>query len=792
MLQYGWTLLLNTGASIVIALIAAIRPDLSMRLSARIRASRAFCRAALFVLLPGLAGCSPSENGLVSLHGNWRFAQGFEADWTRELPAEQKQTLEIPARLGKQVNQLAGYRGWITLQKEIPAELVARARNGESLALRTGWTGDVIRVYAGTQLAAKLGEDEPYQSAQFRYILANLPSNFVTDPAANANPAAARQLLTIALYSPGDTELELGGPIEIGPSALVYRSFWLGEAASLGVIAMYSTAGIFYVLLGLRRLHEPFSLYFGLLCLTACMYWFMRTGMRDLVFGEAVLFRIKVEYIVLLALPPLFLVFVTQFLERRYTGPALGLSAWSAALAIIALFGNYRVVNLVLVAFNITTVLAIAYMLYYIGVAVIRRRPNALYLVFGIIVLAGASVFDILGVRGLHGGPEVARFALVFCVMGIAGKLARDYMKMGASLEHANRELERRYAQVNQEKESIARENDALRSLTRAVARRFVRAAPQQWIVFGSAAMQSVMELIELASRTNVPVLIEGESGTGKELVAALIHKRAGRPGSPFVAVNCGAIPEALLENELFGHDRGAFTGADRVYAGRFEESNGGTLFLDEIGEMPLVLQTRLLRVLQERLFRRLGGKTDLPWTGRLVLATHRDLEKSVKDGAFRQDLYYRIKVVTIRIPPLRERPEDVLILADYFLRKAARRLKKGRLKLTDELRSVLLSYDWPGNVRELENAILSAAIMAGDGELTASAFPGASIRESEASAGVDGIAVDDFDTAVGNLEKRLLTRALEMAEGNQSEAARALGLTRKRLTYKIKQYQIQ
>ncbi|MBL8019087.1 MAG: sigma 54-interacting transcriptional regulator [Leptospirales bacterium] len=750
-----------------------------------------FLRASLLVLLLALPGCSATQNEPVSLHGTWRFAEGFDVAWTRGLPVDQPQTLEIPARLGKQVNRLIGYRGWITLQKEIPEELVARARKGESLAIRTGWTGDVIRVYAGGRLVTQLGDAEPYKSAQFRYILTNLPSNFLNDPATSA-PSTERspQFLTIALYSPGDTEFELGGPIEIGPSPLVYRSFWLGEAGSLGIIAMYSTAGIFYVLLGLRRLHEPFSLYFGLLCLTACLYWFMRTGMRDLVFGEAVLARIKVEYIVLLALPPLFLIFVTQFLEQRYTRAGLGLAAWSAALALVALFGNYRIVNLVLLGFNVTTVLAIGYMLFYIVRAVMRRRPNALYLVFGMVLLAGASVFDILGVRGLHEGPEIARFALVFCVMGIAGKMARDYMKMGVSLENANRELERRYEQVNQEKETIARENDALRSLTRAVARRFVRAAPQQWIVFGSAAMQSVMELIELASRTNVPVLIEGESGTGKELVAALIHKQAGRADAPFVAVNCGAIPEALLENELFGHDRGAFTGADRLYAGRFEESNGGTLFLDEIGEMPLVLQTRLLRVLQEKMFRRLGGKTDLPWTGRLVLATHRDLEKRVKDGAFRQDLYYRIKVVTIRIPPLRERPEDVLILADYFLRKAARRLKKGRLKLTDELRSVLLSYDWPGNVRELENAILSAAIMAGDGPLTASAFP-TPTRDTQPRMGLDDLASRDFDTEVGNLEKRLLTSALENAEGNQSEAARALGLTRKRLTYKIKQYQI-
>jgi DNA-binding NtrC family response regulator len=777
--------------SSIVRFLAASRSSSSPRILTQVRSLRPFLRTGFLVLLSGFTGCVPSDGGLVSLEGSWRFAEGFETAWTRGLPASEKQTLEVPARLGKQVNRLSNYRGWITLQTEIPEDLMVRARAGESLALRTGWTGDVIRVYAGSHMAAKLGEAEPYKSAQFRYILTNLPSNFMSPPA-EGGPALEHnpKLLTIALYSPGDTELELNGPIEIGPSAIVYRSFWMGEAASLGIIAMYSTAGIFYLLLGLRRLHEPFSLYFGLLCLTACLYWFMRTGMRDLLFGEAVLTRIKVEYIVLVALPPLFLVFVTQFLERRYTWPALGLAGWSAALAVVAALGNYRIVNLVLATFNLTTVLTIGYMLYYIVSAVVHRRPNALYLIFGMLVLAGATVFDILGVRGLHGGPEVARFALVFCVMGIAGKLARDYMKMGASLERANRELERRYEQVNQEKESIARENDALRSLTRAVARRFVRATPQQWIVFGSAAMQAVMELIELASRTNVPVLIEGESGTGKELVAALIHKRAGRAGSPFVAVNCGAIPEALLENELFGHDRGAFTGADRSYAGRFEESNGGTLFLDEIGEMPLILQTRLLRVLQGKVFRRLGGRTDMPWTGRLLLATHRDLERSVKDGNFRQDLYYRIKVVTIRIPPLRERPEDVLILADYFLRKAARRLKKSRLKLTDELRSILLSYDWPGNVRELENTMLSAAIMAGDGELTAAAFPRPAAGESALTVRADG-SVTDFDTTVGNLEKRLLARALKDAEGNQSEAARALGLTRKRLTYKIKQYQI-
>lgn len=274
------------------------------------------------ILLAGILNCS-AGGGPVSLEGRWRFAEGFETAWIEGLPESEKKTLEIPARLGKQVTRLAGYRGWITLQTEIPADLVARAQSGESLALRTGWTADVIRVYAGSRLIAALGEAEPYRSAQFRYVLTDFPSGFAAGtrhvPGENA-----RHFLTVALYSPGDTELELSGPIEIGPSMLVYRSFWLGEAGSLGIIAMYSTVGIFYVLLGLRRLQqERFSLYFGLLCLTACVYWFMRTGMRDLVFGDAVLLRIKVEYIVLLALPPLFLIFVTQFLERRYTRPHL-------------------------------------------------------------------------------------------------------------------------------------------------------------------------------------------------------------------------------------------------------------------------------------------------------------------------------------------------------------------------------------------------------------------------------------------------------------------------------------
>jgi len=295
--------------------------------------------------------------------------------------------------------------------------------------------------------------------------------------------------------------------------------------------------------------------------------------------------------------------------------------------------------------------------------------------------------------------------------------------------------------------------------------------------------------------KTETTVLILGESGTGKELVARAIHFNSPRAKGPFIPINCAAIPETLLESELFGHEKGAFTGADRRREGRVEASNGGTLFLDEIGDMPLPLQAKILRLLQEREFQRVGGREPLKADVRFLCATNRDLSKAVRDGKFREDLYYRINVFPIQLPSLRERGQDVLLLARAFLKKYAREMGKPVQNFSRDAQALLLHYRWPGNIRELENVIERAIILTDGDTLQADALPG-ELRATEAPGATtpdgsrkftlpqDGISLDA-------LEKDLVVQALERTRFNQTRAARLLGLTRATLRYRIEKYKI-
>jgi two-component system response regulator AtoC len=282
-------------------------------------------------------------------------------------------------------------------------------------------------------------------------------------------------------------------------------------------------------------------------------------------------------------------------------------------------------------------------------------------------------------------------------------------------------------------------------------------------------------------------VLLTGESGTGKELLARLIHATSRRAEAAFVAVNCGAIPETLLESELFGHMKGAFTGATIDKPGLFEEADGGTLFLDEVGELPAPLQVKLLRVLQEGDVRRVGATASRIVDVRIIAATNRDLATDVTTGRFRSDLYYRVNVVGIRLPPLRERREDIPILVDHFLQSHARRLGIEPRPLAVRARELLNDYSWPGNVRELANVIERALVLATGDTIEAAALPD-SLR---AAPGVPAPSDSDLSIKRGieQLERTLIGRALERTQGNRTRAARLLELSHRALLYKIREY---
>lgn len=306
-------------------------------------------------------------------------------------------------------------------------------------------------------------------------------------------------------------------------------------------------------------------------------------------------------------------------------------------------------------------------------------------------------------------------------------------------------------------------------------------------IITKSPAMEPILSLIQRAADSLSPVLILGETGTGKELVARALHSEGRRHQGPFIAVNCSAIPANLMESELFGHAKGAFTGADKARQGLFAAANGGTLFLDEIGELPFELQAKLLRVLQEGEVRRVGETTPRKVDVRVLAATAQDLKGTIEQGHFRPDLYYRLAVVELEVPPLRERLDDVQLLADYFIDKIASREQRPSPKLSDKAVSVLKGYHWPGNVRELENFIEKTMIFCRGSRIDIDHIPGEQRRANRDE-------LDDYSlkAASARLEREYIRKALEKTEGNRTHAAKLLEISLRSLIYKIKDYGIE
>jgi transcriptional regulator with PAS, ATPase and Fis domain len=307
------------------------------------------------------------------------------------------------------------------------------------------------------------------------------------------------------------------------------------------------------------------------------------------------------------------------------------------------------------------------------------------------------------------------------------------------------------------------------------------RGLPPDSLIFSGRAMAGLRRLVLEVAPTAANVVVSGESGTGKELVARTIHLSSPRRDAGFIAINCAAIPENLLESELFGHEKGAFTGAVQTRLGKFELAQGGTIFLDEIGDMPLALQAKLLRVIQEKRFERVGGSREIAVDVRIVAATHQDLETAVREKRFREDLFYRLNVFPVRLPPLRERRDALPQLTDYFVRRFAGITGKPIKGVSPEAMDLLTAYDWPGNIRELQNVVERAVILGRE-----------TIRPDDLPESLTRPAGTPSEGNPGGLkvvERETILKALESAGGNRRKAAEALGISRRTLQYRLKEY---
>jgi DNA-binding NtrC family response regulator len=383
-------------------------------------------------------------------------------------------------------------------------------------------------------------------------------------------------------------------------------------------------------------------------------------------------------------------------------------------------------------------------------------------------------------IRGLN--PEarvvlVTAFATVESAVAAMKEGALDYLTKPVNLEELLIILQRAAQSI-----TLMRENRALKEMLRERHR-------VEGVIAASPKMEHVLSMIRRAAGSNAPVLIRGESGTGKEIIARILHVQSPRAEKPLLSMNCAAIPETLLESELFGHEKGAFTGAVHAKPGRFELAHTGSLFLDEIGDMSPGLQAKLLRVLQEQTFERLGGTRTIKVDVRIITATNRDLEELMRQGKFRQDLYYRLNVVEVHLPPLRERREDITHLVNHFLHTIFKKHGTAPKTLSREAHEALLRYDWPGNVRELENVIERACILSRGPTITLEDLPPAltGFCGPKEAVVIDGS--EPLPAVIYRIERDAILQALEKAGGVQTRAAILLGISERVLRYKMGKY---
>lgn len=396
--------------------------------------------------------------------------------------------------------------------------------------------------------------------------------------------------------------------------------------------------------------------------------------------------------------------------------------------------------------------------------------------------MPGLSGLDLLGrIKAINPDTPViliTAFGTVEDAVGAMRLGAADYILKPVNSEELKVNVQRAL-----ERQRLVDENRSLRDLNE-TAFRFEN------LVAGSRKMRDVFNLAAQVARRDSTVLVTGESGTGKELIAKAVHQNSLRASKPFITVNCGAIPENLIESELFGHRKGSFTGALADRIGKFEAANEGTIFLDEIGELPINLQVRLLRVIQEREIDKIGFTKPIPVNVRIIAATNRDLRKLIEDGQFREDLFYRLSVVTVELPPLRERRDDVPLLITYFLKKHCSRYDLPIPSFRDDAMELMTQYDWPGNVRELENVIERVVVLGASDAILAENLP-AQVRQAKSRISSINLKLSDDGIDLEAVEKEILLQALEKNQWNQTQAARYLNISRKTLIYRMEKFSL-
>jgi two-component system response regulator AtoC len=399
------------------------------------------------------------------------------------------------------------------------------------------------------------------------------------------------------------------------------------------------------------------------------------------------------------------------------------------------------------------------------------------------VILVDLLLPDITGIELISKFNESSSNVSLVVITGVGSvdsavqamkKGAEDYLEKPIDLEKLNIIMKR-----------IA-EKRGLRSELAALRRQQMELFRKDYLFLNDPEMQKLYEQVEqVAQQSNVTVLIVGETGTGKEHVARLVHSLSLRSSKPFVEIHCGALPESILESELFGYEPGAFTDAKKQKPGLFEEAQGGTIFLDEIGELTPIVQSKLLKVLEQKALRRLGGNREIPLDVRVITATHRDLDKEVKEGRFRRDLFYRLNVVPLTLPALRDRPEDIVQLANFFLQESCRAFNKKLTLLSDDMLSLLKNFSWPGNVRELKHVIERMVVTTQGNMLTVKDLP-KEIREARLPP------PKQLPVNLEETERENIRRALIQTKDNKSRAAQILGITRKTLFNKMKKYKIE